>query len=250
MSALSEDLPFEVEKEETALDHFTELRRILLWSAFFFAIMFVTFLVFMPKVLPLLANGYKIVLMGPLDVIRFYTGVSGALALGLTTPFLGYQIWRFVKPGLTPTESKVTLTYVPAITASFLTGIAFGYFIVFPVLFKFLMNLGEKSFDVLITAREYFLFLLTSTLSLGFLFELPIVMVFLTSVGMLTPVKLKQVRKYAYILLAVISALITPPDFISQILVLTPLMALYELGILLSVVSFKKRQKRVEPAVT
>lgn len=241
---MEEDLQVKAEKDETVLEHFTELRKILLWSACFFALLFVTFLVFMPKVLPLLSKGYEIVLMGPLDVIRFYTGVAGALALGLTTPFMGYQIWKFVKPGLTPTESRVTLTYVPAISLSFLTGIAFGYFIVFPVLFKFLMNLGEQSFDVLITAREYFLFLLTSTLSLGFLFELPIVMVFLTSMGIITPTKLKQVRKYAYILLAVISALITPPDFISQILVLTPLIILYELGIFLSIASFKKKMKK------
>ncbi|MGE8206553.1 twin-arginine translocase subunit TatC [Heyndrickxia sp. NPDC080065] len=233
-----------VENEETALEHFTELRRILLQSVVFFTVMFVVFLIYMPKVLPMLANGYKIVLMGPLDVIRFYTGVSGALALGLTTPFIGYQLWKFVKPGLTPTESRITLTYVPAISLSFFTGAAFGYFIVFPVLFKFLIKIGEKSFDVLITAREYFLFLLTSTLSLGFLFELPIVMVFLTSIGILSPTKLKQIRKYAYLLLAVISALITPPDFISQLLVLAPLILLYELGILLSLVTFKKKMKK------
>jgi sec-independent protein translocase protein TatC len=241
---LSEDLQSNVEKDEATLEHFTELRKILLQSALFFAVMFIGFLVFMPKVLPLLSNGYDIVLMGPLDVIRFYTGVAGALAIGLTVPFMGYQIWRFVKPGLTPTESRITLTYVPAISISFIMGISFGYFIVFPVLFKFLMNLGQQSFHVLITAREYFLFLLTSTLSLGILFELPIVMVFLTSIGFLTPTKLKQIRKFAYIVLAIISALITPPDFISQILVLTPLVVLYELGIYLSILSFKKRMRK------
>ncbi|GIN88104.1 Sec-independent protein translocase protein TatCd [Heyndrickxia sporothermodurans] len=247
---MEEDLQVKVQKEETTLEHFTELRKIILWSVFFFALLFVIFLFFMPKVLPLLSKGYNIVLMGPLDVIRFYTGVAGALALGLTTPFLGYQIWKFVKPGLTPTESKVTLTYVPAICISFIVGISFGYFIVFPVLFTFLMNLGEKSFEVLITAREYFLFLLTSTLSLGFLFELPIVMVFLTSVGVITPTKLKLVRKYAYILLAIISALITPPDFISQLLVLTPLIILYELGIVLSIISFKKKMRKEAAILT
>jgi sec-independent protein translocase protein TatC len=241
---MSDDLEKKSETNHALVEHLTELRKVLFKSLIFFVVLFGASLIYMPKILPLLSNGYNIVLLGPLDVIRFYTGVAGALSLGLTTPFIGYQLWKFVKPGLTNKERRITLTYIPAIFLSFMTGVSFGYFIVFPILFKFLMKLGKSAFDVLITAREYFVFLLTSTLSLGFLFELPIVMVFLTSIGVITPSKLKNVRKYAYLVLAIISALITPPDFISQILVLTPLIILYEIGVMLSMVALKNKMKK------
>lgn len=241
---MANDLRTDITPEQTTVEHITDLRKLLIRSIVFFLVMFIGILFFMPKILPLLKNGYDIVLLGPQDVIRFYAGVAGAIAIGLTSPFLAFQVWKFVKPALTPTESKMALTYVPGVLISFCSGVAFGYFVVFPILFNFLMNLGEMSFEMMVTARQYFSFMLTSTLTLGLLFELPMAMAFLTSLGIVTPKKLQKLRKHALLVLAIISALITPPDFISQLFVLVPLVLLYELGIYLSKISYKKKIKK------
>jgi len=243
---MADDLQTEMKSkaEETTVEHLTELRKVVIKSSVFFVITFVGILYYMPKILPLLTNEYKVVLLGPLDVVRFYTGVGGALGLGLTAPFFGFQLWKFIKPALAPTESKIALSFIPFILISFVTGIAFGYFVVFQILFDFLMRIGASSFEMMVTAREYFSFMLISTLSLGLLFEIPMVMVFLTSLGVVSPDKLKQSRKYSYILLGLISALITPPDFMSQLIVLVPLVVLYEFGVILSTYSYKNKLKR------
>ncbi|MBO1911467.1 twin-arginine translocase subunit TatC, partial [Microvirga sp. 3-52] len=110
-------------------------------------------------------------------------------------------------------------------------GIAFGYFVVNPLSYNFLVSLGAMNFNVMVSAQEYASFLLMTTVPLGLLFELPIVAMFLATIGLLTADSMKKVRKWSYLSLAVISALITPPDFISQIIVLIPMALLYEISI-------------------
>ena len=113
----------------------------------------------------------------------------------------------------------------------FLGGISFGYFIVNPLSYNFLISLGAMNFNVMVSAQEYASFLLMTTIPLGLLFELPIVAMFLATIGLLTADSMKKVRKWSYVSLGVISALITPPDFISQLIVLIPMMLLYEASI-------------------
>jgi len=241
---LTKDVSVETELDQTVVEHISDLRKAVIKSVVFFLAMFCVILFSLPRIVPFLTKGNEIVLLGPQDVIRFYAGVSGVLALGLSMPVVGYQLWRFIKPALTPMESKIALTYIPFIFISFSTGVAFGYFTVFPVVFHFLMGLGEMSFKMVVTARQYFSFMITLTLALGLLFELPMVMMFLTSLGLVTPEKLKKLRKPAYVILAILSAIMTPPDFVSQLIVLIPLASLYELGVLLSGISYKKRLKK------
>lgn len=226
---------------QSLVEHITDLRKAIISSVLFFAVCFILILVFINQVLPILTMEDKLVMLGPLDVIRFYTGIAGSLSLGFSAPFIGYQIWKFVKPALTEQENKTALSYIPGIFFSFLTGLAFGFFVIFPTVFGFLMNLGTKNFDMMITAKEYFSFLMMTTIPLGFLFEVPLLLMFLTAIGVVTPKKLGEMRKYGYIVMAVVSALITPPDFISQIIVMTPLIALYELGVGLSKMVYRRK---------
>jgi len=136
-----------------------------------------------------------------------------------------------VKPGLNERESQFLSLYSPVMLLLFLGGIAFGYFIVNPLSYNFLVALGAMNFTVMVSAQEYASFLLMTTVPLGLLFELPIVALFLATIGLLTSDSMKKVRKWSYLSLAVISALITPPDFISQLIVLIPMMLLYEASI-------------------
>ena len=232
-----------MDEERTLVAHLEDLRGVVLSSISVFGFCFVAFLLSIQHTIPLITQGRQLVMLSPLDVVRFYASVAGGLSLGVSAPFIGYRLWRFVRPALTAQESRAALTYIPAMFFSFVLGIAFGFFVVFPFAYRFLTGLGESHFTVMVTTQEYMSFLLMTTLPMGFLFEVPFVLMFLTATGMVTPDKLKAVRKYAYLLFAVVSAIVTPPEFVSQLLVLFPLFALYELGLVLTRWVYRKQQR-------
>lgn len=216
---------------ETLIDHLGELRKQLIKSLFVFAFFLIVVFATLNFWFPYVVKGHDLVILGPLEVIKFYTSISVTLALGLALPFLCHFIWQFIKPGLKEEESRFIGLYSPAMLLLFVGGVAFGYFIVNPLSFQFLIGLGAANFAVMISASEYIHFLIMTTIPLGLLFEMPIVALFLSSIGVLTSVSLKKVRKWSYLVLAIVSALITPPDFISQLLVLIPMALLYEASI-------------------
>lgn len=225
---------------ETLVDHLGELRKQLIKSAlvflFFLLVVFSTLNFWFPYIV----KGNNLVILGPLEVIKFYTSISATLALGLSLPFLIHFIWQFVKPGLEEREARFLGLYSPVMFLLFILGIAFGYFIVNPLSFQFLIGMGMANFDVMISANEYIHFLIMTTVPLGLLFEMPIIALFLSSIGVLTSVSMKKVRKWSYLVLAIVSALITPPDFLSQLLVLIPMAGLYEASIFI----IKKTEER------
>ncbi|XID90565.1 twin-arginine translocase subunit TatC [Paenibacillaceae bacterium WGS1546] len=238
----------ELLEQKTILEHVGELRKRILQTALAFGAVFVASLAFIRWLIPIIFNSDSMVLLGPLDVLKIYFSVAAILAIGFTLPFAAFQLWKYVTPALTAHERKETLLIIPWIFISFAVGIAFGYYVIFPILYQFLMTLAEGQFEMMITASEYLRFMLISTLPLGFLFELPVVIVFLTSLGLVTPDMLRKKRKYVYLVLVILSVMITPPDFISDFIVITSLLALYEAGIWLSGVTFRKRQKAMAAA--
>ncbi len=166
--------------------------------------------------------------------------IASVMALAATIPVAAYQVWKFVKPALTKDEEKASLAFIPGLFFLFLTGLAFGYFVLFPLVLSFLTTLAADQFEVFFTAEKYFLFILNLTLPFGFLFEMPAIIMFLTKLGIVNPKKLAKGRKIAYFLLIIISVFVTPPDFISDVLVIIPLLLLYELSITLSRIVFRK----------
>jgi len=230
--AVFEQKPKNDSKSEPSLvDHLSELRKQLIKSIAVFLLFFFTVFATINFWFPYVTRGHKLIVLGPLEVVKFYMSISSALALGLALPFLCHFLWQFVKPGLNERESQFLSLYSPVMLLLFLGGIAFGYFIVNPLSYNFLVALGAMNFTVMVSAQEYASFLLMTTVPLGLLFELPIVALFLATIGLLTADSMKKVRKWSYLSLAVISALITPPDFISQLIVLIPMMLLYEASI-------------------
>src|SRR5690606_24628511 len=216
---------------ETLVDHLGELRKQLIKSAvvflFFLLVVFSTLNFWFPYIV----KGYDLFILGPLEVIKFYTSISATLALGLSLPFLIHFIWQFVKPGLEEKEARFLGLYSPVMLLLFVLGIAFGYFIVNPLSFQFLIGMGMANFDVMISANEYIHFLIMTTVPLGLLFEMQIIALFLSSIGVFASYSIKKIRKWSYLVLAIVSALITPPDFLSQLLVLIPMAGLYEASI-------------------
>lgn len=225
------------------IDHLTDLRKQLIKSVVVFLVFFIAVFSTINLWFPYVTRGYTLIVLSPLEVISFYTTISAAMAFGLSVPFVCHFLWQFVKPGLTQKEGRFLSLYSPAILLLFVGGLAFGYYVVNPLSYNFLVKLGKMNFDVMITAKEYARFLLMTTMPIGLLFELPIVALFLSAIGILTSATMKKVRKWSYVTLGVVSALITPPDFLSQLIILIPMIGLYEASIFIVM----KTEKRLVP---
>ena len=124
--------------------------------------------------------------------------ISTTLAFGLAMPFLVHFLWSFIKPGLKEEESRFLGLYAPIMLVLFLVGVAFGYFVVNPLSYTFLVSIGATNFDVMVSANEYMHFLIMTTVPLGLLFELPIVALFLSAIGVLTAESMKNTRLVLY----------------------------------------------------
>ncbi|WOV83761.1 twin-arginine translocase subunit TatC [Sporosarcina jeotgali] len=238
----------DVEGEDSNLvGHLTELRKQLIKSIVVFLLFFIAAFSTINVWFPYITRGHKLIVLSPMEVISFYTTISAALAFGLSVPFLCHFLWQFVKPGLNERESRFLSLYSPAILILFVAGLAFGYYVVNPLSYNFLVELGKANFDVMVSAQEYARFLLLTTMPIGLLFELPVVALFLSAIGVLTSGSMKKVRKWSYVVLGVISALITPPDFFSQLIILIPMIGLYEASIYL-VTRTEKRMAAADAA--
>ena len=168
---------------------------------------------------------------------QFVMSITSSAVIGLVVafPYVFWEIWRFVKPGLRSAERSASRGAVLVVSFLFLTGVAFGYFIIAPLSINFLANftLSDKIQD-LIDIKSILNMLVTLSLACGFMFQLPVVSYFLTKAGLASPAVMKRYRKHAFVAILVISAIITPPDVMSQILIAIPIIGLYEVSIVVS----------------
>lgn len=238
----------EGQEQLTIVDHLTELRRRLFLVAFVFvAVLVAAFFVVKPIYDYLTINvisGVQIELnaFSFWDGVGVYMKIAMLVAFGITLPFMLYQVWAFVSPGLKPKERKATIKYIPFAFLFFLIGVAFGYFVVFPLAMTFTGTLNQE-LGLIETygMADYFKFLSNIVLPISLLFELPVVILFLTQLRILNPRLLQKMRRVAYFALVVVSVMITPADFFSAFLVLIPLIILYEFSIALSKRVHKKQ---------
>ncbi|KAB2336581.1 twin-arginine translocase subunit TatC [Cytobacillus depressus] len=231
-------------KEMNLIGHLDELRSRLIVTLGAFIVFFILAFIYVKDIYHWIVQDIPIQLavLGPSDILWVYLMLSCVVALAGTIPVAAHQIWLFVRPALFENERKVTLAYIPALFILFILGICFGYFLIFPIVFNFLLSLSDEMFMNFFTVEKYFRFLINMTIPFGLLFELPVVIMFLTSIGILNPYRLQKVRKYAYFVLVLTSVLITPPDFLSDILVAIPLLFLYECSIFLSKIVYHRKE--------
>jgi sec-independent protein translocase protein TatC len=149
-------------------------------------------------------------------------------------PVVLYQAWAFIAPGLYAHEKKLVAPLVVSSSILFIVGVAFCYFFVFGVIFKFINEFAPKSITVAPDIESYFGFVMTLFLAFGLTFEVPIVVIVLVRMGLITVAKLKEIRPYVIVGAFVIAAVITPPDIMSQLLLAVPLCLLYEIGLLVA----------------
>jgi sec-independent protein translocase protein TatC len=179
----------------------------------------------------------------------FFTYLKVALLGGiiLATPVLFYEFWMFVSPGLYRDEKKYLLPIIILSLIFFIGGASFGYFIVFPYGFQFFLGFTTDTIQAMPSMKEYLSFASKMLLAFGFVFELPLVLTFLSHMGLVPPAFLKKNRKYALLLFFVGAAAITPPDVVTQVMMAMPLILLYEVGILGATVFSRKAAVQEEP---
>lgn len=183
---------------------------------------------------------------------QFTLHLTSSFVIGiiLAFPYAFWEIWRFVKPGLYPKEKKVSRGAVFFVSLLFLSGVLFGYFIVAPISINFLSHYQlDPSISNEIDLSSYIGTLMMLVLASGIMFQLPVVIFFLTKAGIMTPEILRTYRKHAIVVILVLSALITPPDVVSQILMAFPLLFLYEISIIISKWIVDKEKKLLEEAL-
>lgn len=228
------------------VEHLGELRKRLIYTLIAFILFLLGSFIYVQEIYAWLIRDldHQLAVLGPSEILWVYFMISGVISIALTIPIAAHQTWLFVKPALSEKERKVTLSYIPGLFILFIAGLSFGYFVVYPTVLTFLLSLSEGQFEAMFTSEKYFKFMVNLTLPFGFLFEIPLVVMFLTSLGVINPIILSKARKMSYFLLVIVSILITPPDLISDILVIVPLLTLYEFSVTLSKIVYRKKLKK------
>lgn len=233
----------------TFVDHLSELRRRIIYVLIVFMVMLFGGLalvshIYSYLVAPLNDAGYKLMVISPGEVITVYFSIAGIVATGLSLPFALFQLWLFVRPGLSDTERRYTVRLLPVMLLLFVCGVCFAWFVVFPTILHFLLRISAAQFTVNIRAGSYFSFLSTICIPFGFIFELPLVVVFLTRIGLITPQFLVRIRRYAYLAIVIVGVLISPPELVSHLSVTIPMVCLYEISIGLSRGVYRRKHHR------
>jgi len=243
------------DKKITFTGHLVELRNRLTWSVIVLVITTIVAFVFADRIFHFLitpAGDINLIYTEMTEMLGTYMKVSLAGGFVLAMPFFVYQIVMFVSPALTRKEKKYVYLALPWITLMFAGGVAFGYFILLPPALKFLITFGSDIATAQIKIGNYITLVTRMLLAIGVVFEVPVVITFLSRLGIVTPKWLAGKRKWAFVGAFILAAVITPTmDPINQCLVAGPLIVLYELSIWLSKIVYRRRAKTVaSPAST
>ncbi len=246
----SNDEPSELdEKEQSLMDHLVELRDRLLHMVLAILIVFVALFAFAEDIFTLAAD--PLLALMPEGTSMIATGVTSPflvpvklvllLSVLLTIPYLLHQIWSFIAPGLYRHEKRMAGPLLVSSVVLFYCGIAFAYFIIFPILFGFFIGIAPEGVAVMTDIGQYLDFIIAIFLAFGIAFEVPVATFLLLAAGITTPDKLADKRPYIIIGAFVVGMLLTPPDVISQSLLAVPIWLLFELGLIMSRIFLKDK---------
>jgi len=243
--------PDQTDQELSLIDHLLELRDRLIRA-------FLAVLICMLALLPFARRIYSIVSeplvsrlpegtsMIAIDVVSPLFApfkLSLIIAILVAMPYVLYQVWSFVAPGLYQHERRIAKPLLAAATLLFYLGCLFAYFVVMPLIFGFMTRIAPEGVAVMTDINRYLDFILMMFLAFGLSFEVPVVTVVLVAIGAVTPDQLARARGYVVVGVFFIAMLITPPDMISQTLLALPVWGLYELGILFSRMIYRQREE-------
>jgi len=222
----------------TFLDHLEELRKRIFYSLIALCVAAVVGFFISQRVLDLLTRSVpNFVFLAPAEAFVVHLKVALITGLFLAAPVIFYQFWRFVRPALQKHEVKYIVLAVVVSSVLFAVGVAFAYLVVVPVAMKFLLSFETPKLQPMISISEYVGTVGTFLLASGVMFQLPVIMFFLTKLGVVTPKLLMKNQRIAVVLVFIVAAILSPPDIFSQSLMAVPLLVLFELGVLASVLA-------------
>jgi len=244
--ATDEKMPF--------TSHLEEMRSRLMHVIIVVVVLFVACYFFKEKLFEVLTiplvvampESSSMIFTGLPEAFFTYLKVSFFGAIFFASPYILYQIWKFISPGLYKSEKKYVFPFVLFSTLFFLGGSSFAYYVVFPFGFKFFLAFGTDFIKPMLSIKEYLSFSFKLLLAFGIIFELPIFMFFLSRIGLVNSKTLKTKRKYAILLIFITAALFTPPDVVTQVLMALPLMLLYEVSVWVVKLGEKKASEEEE----
>ncbi|MDD5240446.1 MAG: twin-arginine translocase subunit TatC [Sulfuricella sp.] len=242
------------ETTESFIAHLIELRNRLIRALIAVGVVFVCLFPFAGDLYAILAHPLLAVLpkggqMIATDVTTpFFVPMKVAMMASFVValPYVLYQIWAFVAPGMYAHEKRLVAPLVVASTVLFLCGMSFAYFLVFPIVFGFVTSVAPQGVAVMTDINKYLDFVLTLFIAFGITFEVPVAVVVLVRMGVVSVAKLREIRPYIIVGAFVIGAIFTPPDVVSQIMLAVPLWLLYEVGIVVSALMVKKATAAAE----
>jgi sec-independent protein translocase protein TatC len=230
--------------QETFVSHLVELRQRVMRALLAIALGFVALFLWpgsgpiydflAAPLMQALPEGAKMIATGVITPFMVPVKVTALVAFMLVLPYVLFQAWAFVAPGLYEHEKRLALPIVVASTALFLLGVAFCYYFVFGKVFAFINNFAPKSITPAPDIEAYFSFVITMFLAFGLTFEIPIVVLLLVRFGVVSVEKLREARPYFIVGAFVVAAVVTPPDVLSQLLLAVPMCLLYEAGLFLA----------------
>jgi len=241
-------------EKQPFLAHLEELRNRLIVCAIAIGIGFVISYIFSKQLFSFLILPLTEVLPADSHLIftnlpeMFIAYIKVALIAGiiLAMPLIFYELWMFLAPALYRREKGYLIPFVLFSSILFLVGSLFGYFVVFPYGFKFFIGFATEDIQALPSVKQYFSFTIRLLLAFGLVFELPVVVFFMTKIGLITPDSMKRFRKFAILSSFILSAILTPPDVATQIMMALPIIILYEVSIIISKGIYRKKKEGSE----
>ncbi len=244
----------EDDKEQTLVAHLVELRTRIVRASIAVLVVFACLSPFMKQIFDYLSQplmvalpqGAKLLAIGVIAPFMVPLKVTLFVSFVIALPYVLYQLWAFIAPGLYRKEKKLAMPIIVSSLAMFFLGMLYCYFVVFRMVFQFISGFSPDSVNFAPDIDSYFSFVLALFMAFGLTFEVPIIVVVLNRLGMTTVEKLKKARPYMIVGAFVLAAIVTPPDVLSQLLLAVPLVILYQVGIWLCAVVGKAKTNEEE----
>jgi len=236
-----------MDKELTLVEHLEELRRRIIISLILITVISVFAFPFAPKILAILkapSSGVigKLVFFNPQEAFLIHIKIAFFMGLAISVPMILYQLWAFISPAIEYKTKKQGLLFFVSSVGAFIGGASFGFLVLLPAAFKFLLSFSGDNLEPVISASSYISFVLGLTLGCGLVFEMPVLSYLLSKIGIINYRFLRRVWKYAVIIIFIVAAIVTPtPDVFNMTIVAIPMLFLYELSIWVSRFSGRKR---------
>jgi sec-independent protein translocase protein TatC len=224
--------------------HLTELRRSLIISIAAILVCSLGSYVFSETIMEVLTRPVdRLVFLSPVEAFISHIKVSFFIGFLIALPIIVYQTWRFVLPALNQNEKKSIHILVPMSVLLFFVGLVFSFVLVVPVGIRFLLGYSTENIEAMISLGNYITFVMSMTLPFGIVFQLPLFQVVLIRLGIVTVQRMVSLRKYVVVGAFIVGAILTPPDVISQVMLAVPLLALYELGLIVGRIVTPRKDK-------